>query len=100
MTVVGGGGVAITKWQKSNRFHKDYDKLTHELRDRTDQALQDLARSPRPPGIRFEKLKGESDPDVYTIHVTGNYKVSFEIIKGSTAWLRRVGTHDLIDRAP
>lgn len=73
MTEIGTGGVVITRWRKSRRFHRDYDKLTIELRDLVDQKLQDLTRNPRPPGLRFEKLKGHKKPDIYTIHVTGNY---------------------------
>lgn len=100
MTVTGAGGVTITRWKKSKRFHRDYEKLTIEFRDLADDKLQDLARDVRPLGLRFEKLSGHTNPDVYTIHVTGNYKISFEIIEGTTAWLRRVANHDEIDRAP
>jgi len=99
VTRVGSGGVTIKRWAKSKRFHKDYDKLTTDLRDQVDQKLQDLCKDPRPAGLRFEKLQGYSDPDIYTIHVTGNYKVSMDICS-SDARLRRVGTHDEIDRAP
>jgi plasmid maintenance system killer protein len=53
----------------------------------------------RPPGLRFEKLSGYSNPDIYTIHVNGNYKVSLEVT-GGNALLRRVAPHDEIDRAP
>jgi plasmid maintenance system killer protein len=35
--------------------------------------------NPRPPGLRFEKLQGYRRPDIYTIHVTGNFKISMEI---------------------
>jgi mRNA-degrading endonuclease RelE of RelBE toxin-antitoxin system len=99
VTEVGAGGVVIARWRKSKRFHKDYYRLAVELRDHVDQKLQDLTKDPRPPGLRFEKLKGYSSPDIYTIHVTGNYKLSMSI-EGSSAQLRRVGTHDEIDRQP
>lgn len=99
MTDTGTGGVAITAWRKLKRFHRDYDKLTIELRDRVDAKLQDLTKEPRPSGLVFEKLKGYSNPDIYSIHVTGNYKVTMEI-DGSQAFLRRVADHDEIDRAP
>jgi mRNA-degrading endonuclease RelE of RelBE toxin-antitoxin system len=99
LTEVGTGGVKITRWSKLRRFHRDYDKLTFEQRDLVDSKLQDLATNPRPPGLKFEKLKGYTNPDIYTIHVTGSYKVSMEIA-GSVATLRRVGDHDDIDRAP
>jgi mRNA-degrading endonuclease RelE of RelBE toxin-antitoxin system len=99
VTEVGTGGVVIGRWSKSKRFHKDYDKLTLDQRNLVDQKLQDLALDPRPPGLKFEKLKGYSNPDIYTIHITGNHKASMEI-SSSNASLRRVGTHDEIDRAP
>lgn len=99
MTVTGSGGVSVKRWRKSKRFHKDYDKLGNELRDTVDAKLQDLTASIRPPGLAFEKLKGYCDPDIYTIHVTGNYKISMEIV-GTDAFLRRVGNHDEIDRSP
>lgn len=99
MTVTGAGGVQITRWRKSKRFHRDYSDLEVTLKDTVDQKLQDLSISPFPAGLRFEKLKSYSNPDIYTIHVTGNYKVSMEI-DGSVALLRRVGSHDEIDRQP
>ena len=99
MTVVGGGGVVINNWCKSRRFHKEYDKLDVQMKDLVDQKLQDLVKAERPPGLGFEKLKGYSNPDFYTIHVTGNYKVSLEI-DGGRATLRRVASHNEIDRQP
>lgn len=99
MTAIGSGGVVISDWTPSRRYSKEYKKLTADLQTRVDGKLDDLQRNPRPPGLGFEKLQGFKNPDVYTLHVTGNYKLSFEI-NGSTAWLRRVATHDEIDRAP
>lgn len=99
MTDVGAGGVVITAWGAGKQYQRDFKKLTPELQARTSAKLADLKANPRPPGLGFEKLKGYKNPDTYTIHVTGNYKVSFEI-NGSTAWLRRVAPHDVIDRAP
>lgn len=99
MTQIGAGGVAITHLKRKSRFDRDYGKLTAELRERTAEKLRDLLRNPRPAGLAFEKLKGYRRHDLYSIHVTGNYKISFEL-EGSTAILRRVAPHDEIDRAP
>jgi mRNA-degrading endonuclease RelE of RelBE toxin-antitoxin system len=99
LTEVGAGGVKIGRWSKSKRFHKEYDKLAHDLRDIVDNKLQDLTKSPMPPGLRFEKLKGYVNPEIYSIHITGNYKMTMEIVS-SHATLRRVATHDEIDRQP
>jgi hypothetical protein len=70
------------------------------MQSRVDEKLEDLLKNPRPSGLAFEKLKGYANPSIYTVHITGNYKLSFEIIEGSLAFLRRVATHDEIDRAP
>jgi hypothetical protein len=99
LTRVGTGGLVVSRWQKTRRFHRDYDKLTIELRDMVDGKLQDLSKNPMPAGLRFEKLNGYNNPDIYTIHITGNYKASMQT-EGSVATLRRAGTHDDIDRAP
>ena len=100
MTTVGAGGVTTTAVAPSKRYAREYRKLNTELQARTDEKIQSLLENPRPPGLRFEKLKGYANPSVYTVHIMGNYKLSFEIIEGSVAFLRRVATHDEIDRAP
>jgi plasmid maintenance system killer protein len=61
--------------------------------------LEDLKKVPVPSGLKFEKLKGYNRPDIYTIHINGNYKISIEI-KGDEAILRCVANHNEIDRAP
>ena len=61
--------------------------------------LNDLIKDPRPPGLRFEKLKRYRNPEIYTIHITGNYKISFEV-DGNIAILRTIGNHNAIDRQP
>lgn len=96
MTRVGAGGVVITRLMKTRRFERDYLRLGDR---RVDRVLEALMQNPMPPGLRFEKLKGHHSPDIYTVHVTGNYKISMSI-EGATATLRRLGTHDDIDRAP
>jgi plasmid maintenance system killer protein len=99
VTVVGVGGIEIIFWKKRRSFHKEYGKLEISLRDSVDKCLQALAKRPIPSGLRFEKLKGYAKPDIYSVHVTGNYKISMEI-EGNIAILRRVASHDEIDRCP
>ena len=99
MTKVGTGGVQLKTLTPKTRFKRDYKKLDPQLRKRVDDKLKDLLEDPMPPGLRFEKLSGYSNPDIYTVHVTGNYKISLEI-KGDNATLRRVRTHNEIDRLP
>lgn len=99
MTIVGSGGVIIERVTYGSRFKKEYKKLSNGMQDEVNATIDSLMAENRPAGIRFEKLKGYANPNIFTVHVTGNYKLSFEI-NGSTAFLRRVGNHNEIDRAP
>ncbi|MGQ0530642.1 MAG: hypothetical protein ACT4PG_12715 [Panacagrimonas sp.] len=102
MTVVGSGGVELSGLQKTRRFDREFLKLCKTDPKRAsdvESALNKLLKNPRPAGISFEKLKGYSAPDIYSIHVDGNYKISLEI-DGGIAILRRVATHNEIDRQP
>lgn len=102
MTIVGGGGLIIKGVDYDKSFEKELSrvkKLDPVLYERVGKTLQGLLKNPRPFGLRFEKLKGYNNPDVYTVHVTGNYKISFEI-KNDIAILRRISNHNEIDRNP
>ncbi len=99
MTVIGQGGVLITAIDYKTSFKRHFKKLTPQMQALTEAAIQELIAVPRPSGLRFEKLKGYRRPDIYTVHITGNYKLSFEINK-QTAILRNIGNHNKIDRNP
>ncbi len=99
MTVVGAGGVVFCEISSQRSFERAYKRLTATQRELADAKLRDLLTDPRPPGLRFEKLKGYRKPNLYTLHIDGNYKISFSV-DGDVAILRNVGTHNEIDRAP
>ena len=86
----------------TERFERDYKRLSPSLRKEVDNALRTLMeRDPLPKSLNFEKLKGYSNPAVYTFHVTPNHshKASAEL-RGETLVLLRLGTHKKIDRDP
>jgi len=99
MTVTGAGGVIVKQLSTTSRFDKQFKKLPPEIQRLVPQKLEGLLANPRPAGLRFEKLKGYARPDIYTIHITGNYKISFEVA-GSLVILRCIGNHNEIDRLP
>ncbi|MBI5752024.1 MAG: hypothetical protein HZA59_07755 [Hydrogenophilales bacterium] len=101
MTVVGAGGAVITAFSRTDRFVSDIKKASPEIAASAKEALKDLLKNPRPKWIKFEKLSGYKNPNLYTIHATKNHshKISFEI-NGNVAKLRRFGTHKEIDRKP
>jgi mRNA-degrading endonuclease RelE of RelBE toxin-antitoxin system len=115
MTVVGAGGIHFDRLAYTVRFQREYKKLESQIQERVDGKVRDLRKNPFPAGLAFEKLKGHSNPDIYTVHVDGNYKMSLHVMtvhemekKGfkevkvakTVGVLRRVGSHNEIDRKP
>lgn len=96
---MGAGGATITAFDFKDTFKKDYKKLTEHLQEKFKIQSRKLLEANKGGTLKFEKLKGYRRPDIYTIHIEGNYKASFEI-KGTLAIFRRVGNHDAIDRSP
>jgi len=82
-------------------FKKDYKKLPKNIQEKVDACLTGMLQNPMPAKLRFEKLVGFKNPNIFSVHVTGNHshKLSFEINDG-IAILRRISTHKKIDRAP
>lgn len=101
MAQAGAGGLTITEVSFTEKFRKAYKKLPPDIQAHVNEALHNLMKNPRPASLRFEKLKGYRKPNIYTIHATPNHshKISFEL-NGSSAILRNVDTHKLIDRQP
>ena len=82
-------------------FAKTLRAVSTDIQSQTLSAATSLTNEPIPTRLRFEKLSCYRNPSIYTIHITHNHshKLSFEI-HGTTAILRKVGTHKEIDRAP
>lgn len=82
-------------------FAKTLRAASADIQSQVLSAATSLTNEPMPAKLRFEKLSGYRNPSIYTIHITHNHshKLSFEI-QGTTAILRKIGTHKEIDRAP
>ena len=82
-------------------FERDYKRLSRPIQNAVNEVITGLMQNPRPARLRFEKLRGYSNPGIYTVHVTPNHshKLSFSIEDGVVI-LRRIGTHRKIDRSP
>lgn len=82
-------------------FQNSFSKLPDDIKSEARAVIAALLEHPLPARLRFEKLKGYRNPNIYTVHVTRNHshKLSFEMV-GSIAVLRRVATHKQIDTAP
>lgn len=99
-----GGGVrlGLKGTETTSTFDNDFKRLPEDIKELVIDCLKTLRKNePLPAKLRFNKLSGYKNPNVYAVHVTRNhaYKLTFEIIDG-VARLRRVGTHKEIDRSP
>lgn len=84
------------------RFVRDYKRLPVDLQRQVDACLRDLGRQPVPAMRRLHVISVAGQrPQIFSVDVLSNksYKISFEV-DGGVAILRRVGTHQEIDRSP
>lgn len=82
-------------------FERDVRKAPPEVRRVLESVLDDLLKYPQPKKLRFHSLNGFFHPKIYKIDVFSNksWQITFEM-DGSTAVLRRLGTHREVDRFP
>lgn len=79
----------------TNRFRKDYKKLSANIRKRTDEKFKLLLQNPSHPSLRVKKVK--KCKNIFECSVSENYRFLFEFNKGICV-LHRVGTHDILDK--
>ena len=75
-------------------FKKDYEDLPAKVRSALDKALVFLITSPRHPSLRAKKLPST---EIWYARVSRNYRFTFQHA-GDFIILRRVGTHDILQR--
>ncbi len=83
------------RFQPTERFAKEYERLPQRLQRRVDKVLGLLLENPRHPSLQIKKIKGHEDR--WECRVTLHYRFIFSL-KGDTYIILRVGTHDLIQK--
>ena len=93
--------IKIDGFAYSERFKRDIRGVMPEVQEAVKAALKLLQANPRAKALRLHPLKGMPKPTVWKIDVFANHswQVTFEL-NGSTAELKRIGTHKEIDRDP
>ncbi len=74
-------------------FIKFYKKLPTDIKERTQKTLEFLQNNPHHPSLGHKKMAGQKD--IFEIRVTQHYRMTYQKI-GDTAYLRKIGTHDLL----
>jgi len=79
--------------EAAQSFIKLYKKLPEELKDRAKKALELFQENPSHPSLGHKKMAGQEN--IFEIRVSNNYRITYQKIN-DTAYLRKVGTHDLL----
>jgi mRNA-degrading endonuclease RelE of RelBE toxin-antitoxin system len=83
------------KIQTTRSFERDYARLSDEIKERVDKQLALLMSNPRHPSFRLKRLRGTAD--LWEVRITRGYRLTLQFA-GELCILRRVGTHDILDR--
>ena len=78
---------------RTERFKKDFKRLSPDIQERAIQALERFASNPRHPSLHTKKMEGA--PSIWELRVTDNYRVTFQWVQ-EAALLRRIGTHNIL----
>ena len=81
------------KIEYTRRFEKFYRALPAHIQDRADRVLDYLLTNPSHPSLEHKKMEGYED--IWEIRVNMNYRITYQKI-GDTAFLRKIGTHNLL----
>ncbi len=79
--------------EATETFIRLYKKLPEEIKTKTKKSLEFLAANPAHPSLGHKKMAGQQD--IFEIRISRNYRLTYQRI-GDTAYLRKIGTHDLL----
>ena len=80
--------------EATDTFIKLYKKLPVDIKERTKKVLEFLQNDPHHPSLGHKKMAGQKD--IFEIRVSQNYRITYQRVE-NTAYLRKIGTHDLLN---
>ncbi len=83
--------VKLKKIQKK-KFKKKYGKLDEKIKNKLKNKLETFVLDKLDRSLNIHKLHGFS-PDRYSMSITGDYRVQFEILDNDTFLIVDIGTH-------
>ncbi len=78
----------------SGPYKRLFSKLPQDIRAITYDKLTKYLKDPSHPSLRVKKMKGTQS--IWEMSITMNYRLTFEI-NSDEIFLRRIGTHDILD---
>ena len=79
--------------EATQSFIRLYKKLLEEVKGRVKKALEIFQENPSHPSLGHKKMAGQEN--IFEIRVSNNYRITYQRIN-DTAYLRKIGTHDLL----
>lgn len=90
-------------FQRTNRFKKEYRRLSHQDQRRVDKALRTLAANPLHPSLHIEKVGS----NIWSMRASDRLRCTFDwdrdtedLKKAESITLRNVGYHDEVYHSP
>lgn len=74
-------------------FDRDHSLLPADIQKRFEEKLKFFVVNPFHPSLRSKKM--EDPRDIWEASITMQYRFTF-MRNGDTAYLRRIGTHDIL----
>jgi mRNA-degrading endonuclease YafQ of YafQ-DinJ toxin-antitoxin module len=92
-------GIQITKIAFLESFQRDFRRADRAIQMAAEKAIEGLMKNPQPKKLRVHSINGCFDPKIFKADVLGNHswQITFHM-DGTTAVLRRLGSHKLADR--
>ena len=81
---------------RTERFKRDFKRLPREIQTRTAKALALFLSDPRHPSLHVKRMEGT--PGIWELRENQNCRLTFQF-EPEGVLLRRIGTHDILNRA-
>jgi mRNA-degrading endonuclease YafQ of YafQ-DinJ toxin-antitoxin module len=78
--------------ETTERFEKDFLRLTPELQKKVLKALRLLAENPRHPSLQTKPIQGARG--IYEARIDQSHRFTFQRLPNDTLLLRTAGKHD------
>ncbi len=82
------------KFLRSEKFKKDYKKLSSEIQGRFYEKVELFEKDQRHPSLRLKKLQGTEN--IWELSINMKFRATFEYISEGILF-RRVGDHDILE---
>lgn len=79
--------------EATHTFLRLYRNLPENIKQRTKKALRLLESNPAHLSLGHKKIAGQEE--IFEVRISKNYRLTYQKV-GNTAYLRKVGTHDLL----